>query len=60
VHHLGDAPPCIVMPSTVTVVAPSGYACHENFMSRVSITNNSCAPMIVQQIKLTAAVTNGA
>lgn len=59
VHHFGDAPPCTVSPSPVEIVAPTAYACNEPFKSTVSITNTSCAPLTVQTVKLTAAVTTG-
>jgi hypothetical protein len=59
VHHLADAPPCTPTASTVQIVAPTTYTCQQPFMSKVSVTNNSCAPMTVTAVKLTAAVTTG-
>jgi len=60
VHHLGDAPPCTPSPSTVTVDGLPSYACHDHYKAKVSITNNSCALMLVQSVKISAGmVTTG-
>jgi hypothetical protein len=59
VHHLADAPPCTPTASTVEVTGPATYACQQPYMAKVSLTNNSCAPMTVSAVKLSAAVTSG-
>jgi len=58
VHHLPDAP-CTPGAAPVMIVAPAAYACHDPFKSKVSITNNSCEPLEIQQITGTAMVTTG-
>ncbi|MBA3463155.1 MAG: hypothetical protein H0T46_24575 [Deltaproteobacteria bacterium] len=60
VHHLGDAPVCTPSDPTIEIVAPTVYACRDPFKSKVSITNNTCENLLVQSIRLTAAVTAGA
>ena len=59
VHHLADAPVCTQDRPTIAIVAPSTYACHEPFKSKVSLTNNGSCDLTVQDIKLTAEVTFG-
>ena len=59
VHHLADAPLCTPKASTVQITAPATYACQQPFMSKVLLTNNSCAPMTVTAVKISAAVTSG-
>lgn len=47
------------MASPVAIVAPSAYACHEPFKSKVSITNTSCENLTISAVKLTPMVTAG-
>ncbi len=39
---------------------PTAYACHDPFKLKIDLTNNSCAAVRVQDIKLTGVVTSGA
>lgn len=59
VHHLADSPQCTPLDSVVSVTAPTAYACHANYSSKVELTNNTCDPMTVTSIKLTPKVTSG-
>ena len=58
VHHLPDAP-CVPADPTIELTAPTTYACHDLFMTKVTITNNECEPLQVADVKLTGMVTNG-
>jgi len=52
--------PCVDEPVTLTVNSPSTYACGMAFAATVSVGNGSCKPITVQEVELTAAVTQGA
>jgi hypothetical protein len=58
VHHLPDAP-CTPVDPTIDVVAPTSYACHDPFKTKVTLTNSTCEPLVVSDVKLTAMITNG-
>src|SRR3954468_24964749 len=58
-NHLPDAPVCTSMDPALEIVAPTAYACHDPFKSKLSITNNTCDNLTISQVKLTAMVTSG-
>ena len=60
VHHLGDAA-CVqqVTDYTVALTTPAAYACHEPYKAKVVLSNDSCAPVTVADVKITGVVTSG-
>jgi hypothetical protein len=58
VHHLPDAP-CVPADPTIELMAPTTYACHDLFTTKVTVTNSTCAPLQVEDVKVTGVVTNG-
>ena len=58
VHHFADAP-CNPTANMIEVVTPTAYACHEPFKAKVTVTNDSCTSLTVQDVKITAMVTAG-
>ena len=59
VGKIPDAPPCIEGTIDVELTAPDAYACHAPFMSTVRVTNGSCNPITIENVKIRAMVTAG-
>ncbi len=61
VHHLPDAP-CLqqLTDYVVATTMPASFACHDPFKLKIDLTNNSCAGVRIEDVKLSGAVTSGA
>ena len=52
-HKLADA--CIANGTvTATMTGPSNYVCHDPYMVSISVANQSCDPIVIQGIELSA------
>ena len=61
VHHLADAPCLQELTDYVTAYTmPGSFACHDPFKLRIDLTNNSCAGVRIEDVKLSGVVTSGA
>ncbi len=54
-----DATPCVPGETEVAVATASEYACRQDFMATVMLTNRSCSNMVVSEVRIAAAVTAG-
>jgi hypothetical protein len=61
VRHVPDAPPdqCVDGQPTLAAVTPAAYACHDPFTAKLTVTNDTCAALEVQSVRLSAVVTSG-
>jgi hypothetical protein len=58
-RHIADS--CVAGGSdSMTLAGPVSFACHEPYKATIGFTNNSCAPLAVTGVKLSAITTNGA
>jgi hypothetical protein len=61
VHHLPDAQ-CLqaIADYVVATTMPGSFACHDPFKLKIDLTNNSCAGVRIEDVKLSGVVTSGA
>jgi hypothetical protein len=57
-RHIADS--CVANGSdSMTLAGPVTFACHEPYKATIGFTNNSCAPLAVTGVKLSAITTTG-
>lgn len=57
-RHILDA--CTNGSNAMTLTGQVSYACHDPFKAQVGFTNNTCDPIVVTGVKLSAITTTGA
>ncbi|HEY6038428.1 MAG TPA: hypothetical protein VIV58_29295, partial [Kofleriaceae bacterium] len=57
-RHILDA--CMNGSNAMTLSGPTSFACHEPYKALVTFTNETCDPLVVTGIKLSAITTTGA
>jgi len=57
-RHIADS--CVDGSDSMTLTGQASYVCHDPFKAQVTFTNNTCAPLAVTGVKLSAITTNGA
>ncbi|MEO6775580.1 MAG: hypothetical protein ABI467_21645 [Kofleriaceae bacterium] len=57
-RHILDA--CTNGSNSMTLAGQSSYVCHDPFKAQVTFTNDTCAPLVVTGVKLSAVTTTGA
>jgi hypothetical protein len=58
-RHILDS--CVASGSNaMTLTGQASYVCHDPFKAQVTFTNNSCDPIVVTGVKLSAITTTGA
>ena len=57
-RHILDA--CMNGSNSMTLAGPTSFACHEPYKATVTFTNDTCDPLVVTGIKLSAITTTGA
>ncbi|MEP6859028.1 MAG: hypothetical protein ABJE66_00310 [Deltaproteobacteria bacterium] len=57
-RHILDA--CTNGSNSMTLSGPASFACHEPYKAQVTFTNESCTPLVVTGVKLSATTTTGA
>jgi hypothetical protein len=57
-RHILDA--CTNGSNAMTLGGPASFVCHAPFKAQVTFTNNTCDPLVVTGVKLSAITTTGA
>jgi len=57
-RHILDA--CTNGSDSMTLTGQASYVCHDPFKAQVTFTNETCAPLVVTGVKLSAVTTTGA